>query len=89
MLGGGKVTAPWCREKVNTWFIPGEAPNMIGSVYYQVVLDIKSGDIVWPPYDPVQISTEVSEFWPSKLANVFAQAGLPRRAAYHFAAQAH
>jgi len=43
------------------------------------VLDIQTGEVACPPYDPEQTRTEVFEFWPSDLANVFAQAGLPKR----------
>ena len=45
-----------------------------------MVLDIHSGEVVCPPYDAAQTRTEIFEFWPSDLANVFAQAGLPKRA---------
>jgi penicillin-binding protein 1C len=79
-LASGDLPTPWCRQKGKTWFIPGKSPIKVDSVYRPVVLDIQSGEVACPPYDPAQTRTEVLEFWPSDLANVFAQAGLPKRA---------
>jgi len=45
-----------------------------------VVLDNVSGQPSCPPYDPKTTHTEVFEYWPSDLAKVFRQAGIPRRA---------
>ena len=59
-------------------FIPGKSPIKVDSVYRPVVLDIHSGEVVCPPYDAAQTRTEIFEFWPSDLANVFARAGLPK-----------
>lgn len=79
-LASGDLPTPWCRQKGKTWFIPGKSPIKVDSVYRPVVLDIHSGEVACPPYDPAETRTEVFEFWPSDLANVFAQAGLPKRA---------
>ena len=56
-------------------FIPGKSPIKVDSVYRPVVLDIHSGEVVCPPYDAAQTRTEIFEFWPSDLANVFAVPG--------------
>ncbi len=79
-LASGDLPTPWCQQKGKTWFIPGKSPIKVDSVYRPVVLDIHSGEVVCPPYDAAQTRTEIFEFWPSDLANVFAQAGLPKRA---------
>lgn len=79
-LASGNLPTPWCQQKGKTWFIPGKSPIKVDTVYRPVVLDNQSGEVVCPPYDETQTHTEVFEFWPSDLANVFAQAGLPKRA---------
>ncbi|HHQ6536543.1 TPA: penicillin-binding protein 1C [Serratia fonticola] len=79
-LASGNLPTQWCQQKGKTWFIPGKSPIKVDTVYRPVVLDINSGEVACPPYDKTQTRTEVFEFWPSDLANVFAQAGLPKRA---------
>lgn len=79
-LASGNLPTQWCQQKGKTWFIPGKSPIKVDTVYRPVVLDINSGEVACPPYDETQTRTEVFEFWPSDLANVFAQAGLPKRA---------
>ncbi|MCO5784530.1 penicillin-binding protein 1C [Citrobacter meridianamericanus] len=78
-LASGNLPTQWCQQKGKTWFIPGKSPIKVDTVYRPVVLDIHSGEMACPPYDETQTRTEVFEFWPSDLANVFAQAGLPKR----------
>lgn len=79
-LASGNLPTPWCQQKGKTWFIPGKSPIKVDTVYRPVVLDNQSDEVACPPYDETQTHTEVFEFWPSDLANVFAQAGLPKRA---------
>jgi penicillin-binding protein 1C len=78
-LASGDLPTPWCQQQGKTWFIPGKSPIKVDTIYRPVVLDIQTGEVACPPYDPEQTRTEVFEFWPSDLANVFAQAGLPKR----------
>lgn len=78
-LASGNLPTQWCQQKGKTWFIPGKSPIKVDTVYRPVVLDIHSGEVACPPYDESQTRSEVFEFWPSDLANVFAQAGLPKR----------
>lgn len=78
-LASGDLPTPWCQQQGKTWFIPGKSPIKVDTIYRPVVLDIQTGEVACPPYDPQQTRTEVFEFWPSDLANVFAQAGLPKR----------
>lgn len=78
-LASGNLPTPWCQQKGKTWFIPGKSPIKVDTVYRPVVIDTESGLAACPPYDSNLTHTEIFEFWPSDLANVFAQAGLPKR----------
>ncbi|QTF09726.1 penicillin-binding protein 1C [Brenneria izadpanahii] len=78
-LASGDLPTPWCQQKGKTWFIPGKSPIKVDTVYRPVRLDKQTGEVACPPYDEDDVRTEVFEFWPSDLANVFAQAGLPKR----------
>lgn len=78
-LASGDLPTQWCQQKGKTWFIPGKSPIKVDTVYRPVRLDKLTGEVACPPYDENGTRTEVFEFWPSDLANVFAQAGLPKR----------
>jgi len=78
-LASGDLPTPWCQQQGKTWFIPGKSPIKVDTIYRPVVLDIHTGEVACPPYEAGETRTEVFEFWPSDLANVFAQAGLPKR----------
>ncbi|MFV0549374.1 MAG: penicillin-binding protein 1C [Limnobaculum xujianqingii] len=78
-LASGDLPTPWCQRKGKTWFIPGKSPIKVDTVYRPVVIDKASGQVACPPYREEDVTTEIFEFWPSDLANVFAQAGLPKR----------
>lgn len=78
-LASGNLPTPWCQQKGKTWFIPGKSPIKVDTVYRPVRLDKLTGEVACPPYEEDETRTEVFEFWPSDLANVFAQAGLPKR----------
>ncbi|MFD3240228.1 penicillin-binding protein 1C [Rahnella perminowiae] len=78
-LASGDLPTPWCQQKGKTWFIPGKSPIKVDTVYRPVRLDKLTGEVACPPYEKDETRTEVFEFWPSDLANVFAQAGLPKR----------
>jgi len=78
-LTSGDLPTPWCQQKGKTWFIPGKSPIKVDTVYRPVRLDKVTGEVACLPYDENETRIEVFEFWPSDLANVFAQAGLPKR----------
>ena len=78
-LASGNLPTPWCQQTGKTWFIPGKSPIKVDTVYRPVRLDKVTGEVACPPYKPDETRIEVFEFWPSDLANVFAQAGLPKR----------
>ncbi len=68
-----------CPTRVRTWFIPGISPIRVSRIHRAVNLDLATGAVVCAPFDPARMRREVHEFWPSDLAEVFAQAGMPRR----------
>lgn len=78
-LASGNLPTPWCQQKGKTWFIPGKSPIKVDTVYRPVRVDKLTGEVACPPFEEQETRIEVFEFWPSDLANVFAQAGLPKR----------
>jgi len=79
-LASGDLPNAWCPQRGMTWFIPGKSPIRVSTVHRPVVIDAATGQAACPPYDPAKTRTEVFEFWPTDLAKVFRQAGVPRRA---------
>ena len=79
-LASGDLPNAWCPQKGTTWFIPGKSPIRVSTVHRAVTIDNVSGKPACPPFDPTKTHTEVYEYWPSDLARVFRQAGIPRRA---------
>lgn len=75
----GDLPNAWCPQRGMTWFIPGKSPIRISTVHRAIALDKISGRPVCGRFDPATMRTEVFEFWPSDLAQVFVQAGIPRR----------
>ncbi len=78
-LASGDLPNAWCPRRGATWFIPGKSPIRVSTVHRPVVVDAASGEPACPPYDPSKTRTEIFEYWPSDLAKVFRQAGIPRR----------
>jgi len=78
-LASGDLPNAWCPRRGTTWFIPGKSPIKVSTIHRPVVLDAATGQAACPPYDATRTRTEVFEFWPSDLAKVFRQAGIPRR----------
>ncbi len=79
-LASGDLPNAWCPRRGTTWFIPGKSPIKVSTVHRPIVIDNASGKPACPPYDPAATHIEVFEYWPSDLARVFRQAGIPRRA---------
>lgn len=75
----GDLPNAYCPQRGDTWFIPGKSPIRISRVHRAVAIDRASGRVACGAFDPQTMRTEVFEFWPSDLARVFAQAGIPRR----------
>lgn len=68
-----------CPRVVSTWYIPGVSPIRVSQIHRRVWIDKRTGEQACPPYDPAQTRSEVYEFWPTDLLQLFAQAGMPRR----------
>jgi penicillin-binding protein 1C len=78
-LASGDLPNAWCPQRGNTWFIPGKSPIRVSSVHRAITLDNATGKPACPPFDPAKTHSELYEYWPSDLAKVFRQAGIPRR----------
>ena len=68
-----------CPLRTRTWFIPGRSPIRVSTLHRSVPIDIRTGKAVCADADPRFVRHEVYEYWPSDLAHLFAQAGMPRR----------
>lgn len=68
-----------CPHIVSTWYIPGVSPIRVSQIHRRVWIDTRTGEQACPPYDPKFTRSEVYEFWPTDLLQLFAQAGMPRR----------
>ena len=79
-LASGELPNAWCPQRGITWFIPGKSPIRVSSVHRAITVDNTTGKPACPPFDPSATHSEVYEYWPSDLAKVFRQAGIPRRA---------
>lgn len=75
----GDLPNAWCSKRGSTWFIPGVSPIRVSRIHRAIQVDKLSGEPVCGHRDPSSVRTEVYEFWPSDLAEVYAQAGIPRR----------
>lgn len=68
-----------CPRTLTTWYIPGVSPIRVSDVHRRVWIDTRTGKQACAPYDPQHTRSEVFEFWPSDLLQLFEQAGMPRR----------
>nr|WP_269106909.1 penicillin-binding protein 1C [Massilia sp. TS11] len=75
----GELPNAWCRERAETWFIPGTSPITVSQLHRPVRIDTRSGKPTCA--DGPFVRTEVYEFWPSDLQRLFREAGMPRREA--------
>ncbi len=74
----GDLPNAYCPDVSETWFIPGKSPIKISTLHRPVIFDARSGKVVCE-VDPTRVTrAQIYEFWPSDLAEVFRQAGLPR-----------
>ncbi|MDR0389731.1 MAG: penicillin-binding protein 1C [Spirochaetaceae bacterium] len=73
----GDLPGADCPRLAGTWFIPGVSPIATCRIHRRIYIDTRTGyrtDESEGPY----IRSEVREFWPSDLMEIFALAGLPR-----------
>jgi penicillin-binding protein 1C len=75
----GELPNAECPQRGTTWFLPGKSPIRVSRIHRTVLVDRRSGHVACGRFDPETMRREVHEFWPSDLARVFAQAGIPRR----------
>jgi penicillin-binding protein 1C len=73
----GDLPNDLCKDRVQTWFIPGKSPIKISNLHRAVKIDSRSGLATCT--DGPYTRTEVFEFWPSDMQRLFREAGMPRR----------
>ena len=76
----GDLPNQWCPRRIKTWYLPGVSPIRISTLHRQVMVDIRTGKQACAPFDPLLVRAEVHEFWSSDMLDLFARAGMPRRA---------
>lgn len=67
-----------CPLLANTWFIPGKSPIRVSTLHRSMWVDAQGQAAC---AGQAGAHAEVFEFWPSELAMLFRQAGMPRRSA--------
>ncbi len=70
----GDVQTELCTEKTHTWFIPGRSPIKNSGIYRKIWIDPKTNLRLCGPEEGAK--EVVWEFWPSRLYQLFNQAGL-------------
>lgn len=79
----GDLPGEHCPHQTDVWFIPGVSPIARCSIHRAALVDPQSGLRVCGP--TARVKSEVFEFWPSDLMELYAQAGAPRAAPPEFA----
>jgi penicillin-binding protein 1C len=74
----GDLPNAHCPQLAPTWFIAGRSPIRLSRLHRAVPIDIASGRAVCRAGPGTR--TEVFEFWGSDMRQLFAAAGMPRRA---------
>ncbi|WP_211460510.1 penicillin-binding protein 1C [Collimonas silvisoli] len=73
----GDLPNDLCKDRVQTWFIPGKSPIRISNLHRAVRIDNRTGLATCT--DGPFTRTEVFEFWPTDMQRLFREAGMPRR----------
>jgi penicillin-binding protein 1C len=73
----GDIPGEDCPHRVETWFIPGVSPITRCRIHRRIHIDTRTGYRTDETEGPF-IRSEVREFWPTDLLEIFALAGLPR-----------
>jgi penicillin-binding protein 1C len=73
----GDIPNDDCPQTVSTWFIPGVSPINRCRIHRRIYIDTRTGYRTDETSGP-SIRSEVREFWPSDLLEIFTLAGLPR-----------
>lgn len=80
-VASGELPNADCPQRRHGWFIPGVSPIRYSRIHQRIAIERSSGlPYCQPPRaDDPQVEWKLYEFWPSELARVFVQAGIPRR----------
>lgn len=73
----GDLPNEWCKERSQTWFIPGKSPIKVSNLHRPVKVDVRTGRATCE--NNRYVRTEIFEFWPTDMQRLFRQAGMPRR----------
>lgn len=73
----GDLPNELCKDRVQTWFIPGKSPIRISTLHRAVNIDNRTG-LATCEVGP-NTHAEVFEFWPTDMQRLFREAGMPRR----------
>jgi penicillin-binding protein 1C len=73
----GDIPGEDCPQRVETWFIPGVSAINRCRIHRRIPIDPRTGFRTRETGGPF-VRSEVREFWPSDLLEIFARAGLPR-----------
>lgn len=79
-MASGDLPNADCPKTVPTWFIPGRSPIRVSTVHRRVRIDSRNGAQACAGTPREFVREEVLEYWPSDLMQLFAAAGMPRRA---------
>ena len=77
--GVGGLAGKYCPKTVTAYFIPGKSPITTSSIYRAVPVDNNTG-LRACNRDPKTTHMEIFEFWDSEYLDMFARAGITRRA---------
>lgn len=66
-----------CRVRSQTWFIAGKSPIRKSTLHRAVLIDTRTGKLACSPGPNTR--SEIFEYWPSDMAAIFKQAGMPLR----------
>lgn len=70
----GMLPTRYCRDREETWFIPGKSPIKSDTIFREVAIDPKTGLRTCHIHKDTQFA--VYEFWPTDLLSIFKQAGI-------------
>jgi penicillin-binding protein 1C len=73
----GDLPNEWCKDRAQTWFIPGKSPIRVSNLHRPLKIDTRTGRPTCE--DGAFIKTEVYEYWPTDMLRLFREAGMPRR----------
>jgi len=68
-----------CPQRTLAWYIPGRSPIRLSTVHRRVAVDTRTGLRACADTPPQFVESQLFEFWPSDVQQLFARAGMPRR----------